>query len=118
MAFADPLATQYNAVAKNLAKLGTGKYRLDDVATTDTKFSMRIEHTLPSKGQPGESHLVRIDAERFDSTSGEYLRTDSCWLVIKTADAAQNVTDMDLLVQMLVDFLSDANLDKVLAGEG
>jgi hypothetical protein len=52
------------------------------------KVHASISHTIPATGKTGESHLIRVDVERFDS-AGVYLRMESAWTVYKTFDAAQ-----------------------------
>lgn len=117
--FADSLAVTYNAVSKTLTRLTDGsyssKYGLDDGGTA--YFTLRIEHTVPSTPQgTGETHMVRLDIDRYDAQS-VYLRRDSAWFVLKTSDAKQVSVDLDYTAQALVDFLSDANLDKLIARE-
>lgn len=121
MAFSDPQSLTYNAVAKSLVLTSRGTlksaYRVDDTGNTDTKFDLRIEHTAPSSEGSGEQHFVRLDGRRYDATTGEYLRTDSVWLVAKAADSSQVSQDLDYLIQMLVDWLTDGNIDKLLERE-
>lgn len=58
---------------------------------TDVKINLRISHTIPPRGGSGESHLVRLDVEHYD-TDGVYVRTSSAWTVIKTFDNTQDST--------------------------
>lgn len=58
----------------------------------DMKFSLNIKHTIPPRGQAGESHMVRLDVEHYDA-QGIYLRTSSAWTVIKTFDSIQSSAD-------------------------
>lgn len=56
---------------------------------TDVKITLKISHTIPPRGGSGESHLVRLDVEHYD-TEGTYVRTSSAWTVIKTFDNTQD----------------------------
>lgn len=112
MSFANPLQITYNLVTKDLEKVNqdnyAGEYYLDD---TTIKFHAKIGHTLPVNGT-NESHLFRLDADHI--TDGVVTRTDSAWVVARTSLASQDSTNLDYLVQALVDILTDANIDKLL----
>lgn len=117
--FADTLSVTYNAVAKTLTRMTNGsyqvKYGLDDGGTM--YYNLRIEHTVPSAANGvGETHMIRLDIDNYDA-DGAYLRRDSAWFVLKTSDAKQDSTAIDYTAQALVDFLSDANLLKLVARE-
>jgi hypothetical protein len=60
--------------------------------------------------------MARLDIDRYDA-EGVYTRRDSAWFVLKTSDAKQDAEDMDYTAQCLIDFLTDANLDKLIARE-
>jgi hypothetical protein len=82
----------------------------------DDKVMMTIAHTIPASGGSGESHMVRLDIEHYDS-EGVYLRKSSAWTVIKTFDGAQSTSDAKNTQQALDGFLTSAIADKVLARE-
>lgn len=83
----------------------------------DDKLTMSINHTIPARGAAGESHLVRLDVEHYDS-EGVYLRTSSAWTVIKTFDGIQSSTACEYTVAALQDFTADAaKIAKVIARE-
>lgn len=117
--FADPLVVTYNAVAKSLAKVnqdsGGSDYFLDDTTATNTKFKASIRHTIPARGVAGESHLIRLDAERY--ASNEYVRMDSVWLVAKTFDKVQSLTDHHYLVNAFIGLITSGNALKLLSRE-
>lgn len=117
MALGDPIGITYNAVAKNLVKINQDNfgatYYLDDGTE---RFTLSVKHTIPPKGGAGESHLVRLDVEHYDG-SDVYLRTASAWTVIKTFDGKQDTASSDNVTQALVDYLTDANIDKVIGRE-
>jgi hypothetical protein len=77
---------------------------------------MSIKHTIPPKGESGESHLCRLDVDYYDAEN-VLLRTSSAWTVIKTFDGVQLATASDNTTQALVDFLTDGNIDKLIARE-
>lgn len=117
MALGDPVAITYNGVAKNLAKIyspnGGVEYTLDEVTI---RYTLSVKHTIPPKGGSGESHLVRLDVDHYDA-SNVLLRTSSAWIVIKTFDGVQLATASDYTTQALIDFLTDGNIDKIIARE-
>lgn len=117
MALGDPVSITYNGVAKSLAKTypanGGVEYTLDEVTT---RYTMSVKHTIPPKGGAGESHLVRLDVDQYDA-GNVLLRTSSAWIVIKTFDGVQLATASDYTTQALIDFLTDGNIDKIIARE-
>lgn len=112
----DTITVTYNTVAKVLSRVkleGYGaNYYLDD---TTKRFYVNVKHTVPVTGQSGESHLVRLDVEHI--TSDEVVRKTSAWTVIRTDVGIQEATSADYTTQALVDFLSDATIDKVIGRE-
>jgi hypothetical protein len=117
MALGDPISITYNGVAKSLAKIyspnGGVEYSLDEITT---RYTLSVKHTIPPKGGAGESHMVRLDVDHYDA-SNVLLRTSSVWTVIKTFVGVQLATASDYAAQALVDFLTDGNIDKVIARE-
>lgn len=117
MSLGDPISVTYNTVAKNLVKINQdsygSEYYLDDGTE---RFTVSVKHTIPSKGAAGESHLVRLDVEHFDA-EGILQRTSSAWTVIKTFDGKQDVNSSQYATEALVDFLSDANIAKLVGRE-
>jgi len=116
MSLGDPISITYNTVAKNLVKINQdsygSEYYLDD---GDQKYTLSVKHTIPSKGASGESHLVRLDVEHY--SSGVLVRTSSAWSVIKTFDGTQDTNASQYTTEALVDFLTDANVAKVVGRE-
>lgn len=114
MAFSDPLVITYNAVAKSLNRVNQDNngstFFLDDGTE---KFTLTIAHTVPAPGVPGESHLLRLDVDHYNS-EGVYQRRVSTWMVSKAPDGSQVTADHDLAAQALVDLATDANIDKLL----
>jgi len=115
--FADPFSITYNAVSKDLVKVNQdfngSEFYLDD---GQQKFHLSVKHTIPARGQSGESHLFRLDVEPYD-TDGVYLRTDSAWGSSKTFDAPQVTAAADLALDALISGLTAANIAKLVGRE-
>lgn len=52
------------------------------------RHALRLAHTLPSVAGGGESHLIRLDTQRYDA-AGVYVNTVQNWMVSKTVDGPQ-----------------------------
>lgn len=117
MALDDPLALTYNTVAKNLPKINQDNYGAEYFLNDGTnRFTMTVKHTIPKKGASGESHLARIDVEHDDG-NGVLERIASAWLVIRTDVGQQDPDASSYVAQMLVDYLVDANIVKIIGRE-
>lgn len=116
--FADPLSITYNSVSKSLKRVNQDSngsdYYLDDGTE---KFSLSIRHTIPPRGGAGESHMIRLDVDHFDATTGEYLRRTSSWNVIKTFDAVQVSADSENTTLALAAMLDATNVGKLAGRE-
>jgi len=116
--FADPLAITYNSVVKNLNRVNQDNkgsdYYLDDGTE---KFSASVRHTIPARGGSGESHMIRLDVDHHDATSGAFLRRVSTWTVTKTFDAVQDTTKSSYCLGALVAALTSTIQGKLLARE-
>jgi hypothetical protein len=87
---ADTLTITYNAVAVALKKTSEANYTSSYYAENGgRKFTLDVKHTLPKKGAPDESHVVKLTVEHFDA-NGLATRVVSPWVVIKTFDAPQD----------------------------
>lgn len=118
MSFSDPIVLTYNSASKSLVKVNQdnrgAEYFLDDGVN---KFTLAIKHQItPKTSKTGESHLARLDVERF-SAEGIYLRTDSIWVSIRTNDSQQVTADMQLAADAFLTFATSANVGKLLARE-
>nr|APG77005.1 hypothetical protein [Beihai levi-like virus 7] len=112
------LSINYGAAAVTLTRVNQDNYASTYFGEEgQQKFTMNVKHTIPDRGLPGESHLVRLDVEHYD-TNGVYLRTSSAWTVIKTFDSTQDSTACSDTVAALQDFTGvPANIDRVIAQE-
>lgn len=113
----EPITVTYNTVAKQLPRVNQDNngsdYYLDD---GQQKYKLSVRHTIPARGAGGESHMVRLDVEQYD-TDGAYLRTASAWTVLKTWDQSQDTAESDYAAQALVDLTDDTFIDQILARE-
>lgn len=115
--FADPLSITYNAVSKALVRVNQDSNGSDYYFDGGLdKFSINIRHTIPAKGQSGESHMMRLDNDTYGA-DGTYIRRGSVWLVAKTFDKVQDTTTLAYTAKALTALLTNANVDKLLARE-
>lgn len=115
MSFSDPLSVTYNSVAKAQNRTnqdnGGSEYFLDDSGNL-MKFTTTVKHTVPARGQAGESHMIRLDVEHYDA-GGVLLRTASSWFVIRTDGGIQDLTSSERCANALVALLTGANVTKL-----
>lgn len=115
--FSDPLAITYNGASKSLVRVNQDSYGSDySLDDGQQKFKLTIRHTIPPRGKAGESHMMRLDVEQYD-TDGAYVRTDSSWTVVKTFDKPQVSADALLAGNALVGLATSANIAKILSRE-
>jgi hypothetical protein len=114
MAFSDPITFAYDGGNITLNRVGQGNFSSQWYGTgTNLAITMSLKHTIPAVGKDGESHLCRVDIDHFDATSGEFVRRSSAWASIRTDGAAQDTEKSEDVTEALVDFLSDANITKL-----
>lgn len=113
---ADPLPITYNAVVKNLVRVNQdnygSSYYLED---GDLRFRLSVKHTIPAVGEPGESHLCRLDVDHY--ASGVYVRTASAWGVIRTDGGVQDSTSSSRAALALQTAMTSGNITKLTARE-
>jgi len=113
----ESIAITYNGVSKTLPRLNQDNfgatYFLED---GQLRYNLNVKHTIPQKGKPGESHLVRLDVEHYDAV-GVLLRTASAWTVIRTDNGIQDKTSSDRATSALQSFLTAANITKIIGRE-
>lgn len=108
----------YDTVAKTLQRVnqdGFGaNYYLDDKSVSNRVFNVSVKHTIPARGQSGESHMVRLDVEQYDTASPYALmRTTSTWLAMRTDSSYQDQEISEDTAEAVVDFLTDAVITKI-----
>lgn len=113
------LTINYDATPVTMTKVREGNYSSEYMGESgDMKLIMSINHTIPPRGGTGESHLVRLDIEHYEASTGVYLKTSSAWTVIKTFDGSQDSTACEHTVAALQDFTADAaSVAKVIGRE-
>lgn len=113
----DTIGITYNTVAKTLKKVNQDNfgavYYLEEATV---RFTLNVKHTIPAKGQPGESHLMRLDIEHYDA-NGVLLRTSSAWAVIRTDDGAQDATLSGYATAALLTAFTSTNYTKLIGRE-
>lgn len=112
------LTITYDATPVTMTKVSeqdfSSKYYGEDGTK---KLTLSVNHTIPARGEGGESHLVRLDVEHYGS-SGAYLRTSSAWTVIKTFDGVQDTAESEYTIAALQDFTAvSAEIAKVIGRE-
>lgn len=68
------------------------------------EYTLTIKHTIPPRGKPNESHMIRLDCTEVDA-EGAFLGTTSAWAVAKTPDRVQDSAESVNLLSALVAFL-------------
>lgn len=113
----DPLPITYNSVVKNLVRVNQdnygSEYYLED---GQVRYRLTVKHTIPATGQPGESHLCRLDVEHYDA-NGVYIRTSSAWGVIRTDGGIQDSTSSSRAALALQTAMTSGNITKLIARE-
>jgi hypothetical protein len=111
------LGITYNAVTKTLSRVKddgyTADYYLDD---GQQKYTLSVKHTVPPRGEPNESHMVRLDVAHYDA-NGVYLRTASAWSVLKTFDAVQDTVSSTRCANALVGLTDSTFVGKLAVRE-
>lgn len=115
----DTIGITYNAVAKTLNKVNQdaygADYYLDDSANL-MRFILKVRHTIPARGKAGESHMMRLDVEFYDS-AGVLLRTSTSWCVMVTNDGVQDFTSSKRVQAAFLTAATVTNTDKMLGRE-
>jgi hypothetical protein len=83
----------------------------------DDKFNLSIKHTFANRGEPGDSHMARLDVEHYDATTGELIRVPGVWRVFKTFEGTQNTAQLQQAADALDTLVDAAFIAKIIAGE-
>jgi len=90
----DSIQVNYDGTAKVLKKINqdgySSEYFLDDNAGS-MKHTIWIKHTLPTKKNLGESHLMKYTVDYIDSETGAIIRSVSSWGVMRTDTTYQDL---------------------------
>lgn len=116
MAFADPITFAYDAGTVTLNRINQDNYGAVYFGSgTNLTVTMTVKHNVPAIGKDGESHLCRVDIDHFDATTGAHKRRASAWTAIRTDGSPQDSENSEDVTEALVDFLSDANITKLVS---
>jgi hypothetical protein len=116
MAFSDPITFAYDGGNVTLNRVSSGDYSSKYFGVgTNLTITLTVKHTVPAVGADGESHLCRVDIDHFDGTTGELLRRASAWTSVRTDGSPQDSENSEDVTEALVDFLSDANVTKLIS---
>lgn len=114
MAFADPITFAYDAGTVTLNRINQDNFGSTYYGVgTNLTITMTVKHTIPAIGADGESHLCRVDIDHFDSTTGAFKHRSSAWVAVRTDGSPQDAENSEDVTESLVDFLSDANITKL-----
>lgn len=107
----------FNATSVTLTKVRendyTSEYRGED---GQYKFVMSVKHQIVPRGTFGDSHMIRLDVEKYDA-EGIYVRTTSYWRVIKTFDNSQDAADCGYAAAALDGLVGASFVTKLITGE-
>jgi hypothetical protein len=114
--FADPQSVTVNAVAESMPRISTGD-RTSTYRTSDGEFKLLISHSEGSRNRRTVRLTQEIVAEDPFTTGTNRSYVQHAYVVLDAPKVGFTITQQDNLAQGLVDYLSDANIDKVIAGE-
>lgn len=115
----DTIGLTYNTVAKTLNKVNQDSYGADyylDDSANLMRFFLKIRHTIPARGKYGESHMIRLDVEFYDS-AGNLLRTVGTWGSTSTLDGVQDYVSAQRVIAAFLTAYTTTNTNKVLGRE-
>lgn len=116
--FADPQSITYATVAKSLPAISRGdgqsEYRLNDSGTV---YHLTLSHQFKARNRV----VIRLRRDAYASDpvvpTSNVLASATCSFTCDFPNVGYTATDVSNLAQALVDWLSDANLLKMINGE-
>lgn len=116
----DTIGITYNSVAKTLVKVNQdsygAEYYLDD-ASNLMRFALTVKHTIPKKGSPGESHLMKLSVDFLDNVTGAVIRTTSSWGVMRSDVTSQDLVSSQRVQAAFLTAWTSTNTTKMLGRE-
>lgn len=76
------------------------------------KFMLSVKHTLPKVPGSGDSHLIRLDVEYYE-TDGSFMKDFSIWTVIRSSTITPTKGDVDFLNKGLQSLMTTALTDQL-----
>jgi len=116
----DSITVTYDGAEKVLKKINqdgyTSEYFLDDGAA-HLKHTLWVKHTLPSKKNLGESHMMKYTVDYIDEVAGTIIRSTSSWGVMRTDVAYQDLKSSQDVQAAFMTAYTPANTAKMLGRE-
>lgn len=116
MALADPQTITVNTVGKTCNRIKSDGFR-SEYATADEEYKFTVSH---QESKNRTRRMVRIDQRVVAAdplTSVNEYKTLGVYCVIDEPEYGFDDTDIDYVVQALVDWLSSANVAKILSNQ-
>jgi hypothetical protein len=112
-------ASTNDAVYSTISMAESKSIRKDDTRELGTPRSLTISHQTTGKNMTAiDRHLVRLDLVEEDSGSDDIATlSGSVYVVIENPRRIVTKTMVKDMVVQLVNFLTDANVEKVLSGQ-
>jgi hypothetical protein len=114
--FADPQSVTVNAVAESMPRISTGD-RTSTYRTSDGEFKLTVSHSEGARNRRTVRLTQEIIAADPFTTDTNRTYVQHAYVVLDSPKTGFSITQQDNLAQGLVDYLSDATIDKVIAGE-
>jgi predicted Zn-dependent peptidase len=116
MALTDPQTITVNSVEQTLNRIKSDGYR-SEYADTDEEFKMTISH---QESKSRTRRMVRVDQRVVAAdplTSVNEYKSLGVYVVIDEPEYGFSDTEIDYVVQALTDWLTTANVTKVLGNQ-
>lgn len=116
MALADPQSITVNAVAQSLPAINSGKPFSETYRKDDGSYALIVSHQEGKRNR----RTVRIESRKIATdplTAANAEFSMSTYIVVDTPVVGYSITEQEDVVQALVDWLSSANILKVLGGQ-
>jgi hypothetical protein len=114
--FADPQSVTVNAVAESLPRIDSSG-RKSVYRSSDSEFTLTVSHDEKNRCRRTVRLTQEIVAADPFLTDVNRTYVQHAYVVLDHPKVGFTATQIDNLAQGLVDYLSDANIDKVIAGE-
>jgi hypothetical protein len=116
MALTDPQTITVNSVEQTLNRIKSDGYR-SEYADTDEEFKMTVSH---AESRDRTRRMIRVDQRVVAAdplTSVNEYKSLGVYVVIDEPEYGFSDTEIDYVVQALTDWLTTANVTKVLGNQ-